>query len=239
MYVVIAAVAALTGITAIRYISSVIWLISVVMCFRHMSAFNKLGSDTLTEKDKHRAVILMAFDPLINQALYYFGIRVKLPETARKLNKIGWKIFGIFMLPAVIGVVVLVLLLTAGGVQSKAWYAKNYTTLQAGLQTINDDFANNSEVANSNDLTVAANACKKVGTDADALKSIPPYPNQDIAKKIAAGIDSISKGANDCFNGITNKDLDTLTKAGTEIDDGTQQLTDGIKAIQTEHDAKK
>lgn len=57
---------------------------------------------SISGQDKDKAMWIMAVDPILAQALYYYRLRKVHPEEARIFNKIGWKVFGTEILISII-----------------------------------------------------------------------------------------------------------------------------------------
>ena len=234
-----ASVILMLRIIGLGIVGSLAWVVLLVFCWLHVNKIKAAGSDTLTESNKMRAIVFMTVDPLIGQAVYYFRLKGTQPQTAKILNKIGWKIFGIFFIPVVIGLSVLIMLLTVGGVQTKAWYAKNGQTLQTSYTAIGSDLSDIEKGGSASSLAGVQTACKKIMSDVGTLKAIPAYPVADTAAKLQSAADTLTKAAEDCDSGIANKDRATVEKAGTEITDGQQKLDAVVQLIENDHLGKK
>jgi hypothetical protein len=129
--------------------------------------------------------------------------------------------------------------LTAGGIQTKAWYAKNGQTLKTSYEAVNSDFDTIEKDGTAGSLSGVQTACKKLKTDIGALQTIPAYPVADTATKFKTATGTLANAAADCDNGITNKDADTVERAGTGMTDGRKQLNDAVQLIENDHLGKK
>jgi hypothetical protein len=88
-----------------------IGLAFIVWAYLSITALKQKPSLITGEKTRFQAVIFMASDPIIIQALYYFRLRRVNLRAAQAFNRLGWKVLG---LQLVFGVVIIGLLATFG-----------------------------------------------------------------------------------------------------------------------------
>ena len=93
----------------IGLISWAIFVVSMVYAYMVVSNLKKDLSLVNTDAEKYKAVLLMAIDPLIVQAFYYYRLRKLNPQIAGEYNKLGWKVLGLEILLGIIAGILLTL----------------------------------------------------------------------------------------------------------------------------------
>lgn len=89
----------------------IIVIVFIVYTFVTVSKIKKNPSVGATETEKNKAVILMTFDPVIAQAIYYYRLRNVDSKAAHAYNQLGWRVLGLDIL-IYVAILALLLLIT-------------------------------------------------------------------------------------------------------------------------------
>lgn len=223
------------GISALgNLVSFLAWIASMVAVVLQVSSLKKTGVDALSKTAKRNSIVLMSIDPLIGQAIYYFGLRGKLPNTASKLNKIGWKVFGLWVLAVAIPIFVLAVLLSVNGIQSKAWSSSYSKDFFATTETLRSDISSASLAISRQDAPGLQSACERVTSDINDLKGIRQYPDKTIAQSIEQASDTLAEGAKNCTNGVKQSDKTLLSQAGSQISKGVTEMDAALLSLKAD-----
>lgn len=97
-----------------------VWVASIIFTVITVSKIKKNPASGTTQPEKQKAVALMAFDPLITQAIYYYRLRNVNPQMASGFNMLGWKVFGLGIALFVAAVFFFSLLLANKSIENNA-----------------------------------------------------------------------------------------------------------------------
>lgn len=70
------------------FIAGIIW---AVVLYKEIKSDPSKATE---EIEKMKVTAVMTLSPLINQTIFYYGLRKSNPELAKEYNKLGWKVIG-------------------------------------------------------------------------------------------------------------------------------------------------
>lgn len=215
----------------LKFLSYAIAFVAIVMAVKATAQLKNKMNDVLAEEDKNKMVLLMSFDPLIGQAIYYYRLRKSMPNTAKIALNIGWKILGLQFALALVASMLFITLLVGSGVQTARWVQQYSAQLNTSINSINTNISNITAAARSNNEKGVQAGCEALKNDINNLKRLPRYPDKSIQQQIDSAISELSAGTDDCVNGIKNNDINLSSKAPTEVNNGINALNEATKQM--------
>jgi uncharacterized membrane protein YhaH (DUF805 family) len=216
------------------------WLVVLIICYRTISKLKVSGTDSLTKEEKYKMVFFMSVDPVLAQAFFYYRFKKSLPQTARIALKIGWKVFFLQVIPAVVGFFVLVVFLATPALQKNSWGDTNvnqfrtvYANLSSDYTNISNDFASitytpavgfQSFSPDSTLLSQTQADCTKLQTDASSLKLLPEYPVSATNTQLHSAATTLSQAASNCLTGLSQNNVSLIDQSVSDLVQGKKDL---------------
>jgi hypothetical protein len=194
----------------------------LVFVFQTISRLKKRGKDDLTQGDKYKMVLFMAFEPVVAQALYYYRLRKTMPKAAGIALSIGWKVFLLFMIGIVIYVFIAV---------TQSWQYRYGSQFQVSIDNISSNLsAITADAKEYDSLSLIAN-CKRLSDNINVMKKIPPFPDIPTQSALKDALTTLQKGAGDCVVSVRNENPPLLKQSDEELKNGFDQLKQAIKLM--------
>lgn len=92
------------------------------------------------------------------------------------------------------------------------------------LKALAVDFKDLEDAANTDDLPTISSSCAQLQTDVEAAQSYDAIPDPEAQHNWSAALADYERGATDCVAGADTSNADLITKASTEITDGSTAL---------------
>lgn len=94
----------------------------------------------------------------------------------------------------------------------------------ASLKALSGDFAALEKAAGAQNMSGIATSCQHLGVDVKAAQAYAPIPDPQAQTAWAAALAQYAAGASDCATGASTLNASLLTKASTEITNGSNDL---------------
>jgi hypothetical protein len=92
------------------------------------------------------------------------------------------------------------------------------------LKTLASDFKNLENAANTENLNAISASCTQLRKDVQSAQAYDPIPDAQAQHNWSAALTDYENGATDCVAGADTQNSTLITKASTEITDGSDQL---------------